>query len=85
MMLDVKLIMSRIEFLEKQSHDRNISLISDSAPMKREVARLKLELAEERDVREKVIMKKNAEILYFKKELDELLSEIQAKAAPKKH
>lgn len=79
-MLDFKLMMSRLEFLEKQSHDRNISLIPDQAPVKREVMRLKQELNEEREIREKVVKKKNAEIMYFKKELDELLQEIQSKA-----
>jgi hypothetical protein len=37
---------------------------------------LKQELAEEKGLREKVVQKKNAEIMHFKKELDEILKEI---------
>ena len=48
----------------------------DHAPCRREIARLTEELNLERSGRQVIIGKKNAEIAYFKTELDALLGEI---------
>ena len=50
----------------------------DADPYKREIARLGQELEAEKALRSTLISKKNAEIAYFKNELDSLLSEIQS-------
>ena len=49
---------------------------NDHEPCRKEIARLNEELKQERASRANIINKKNAEISYFKAELDALLSEI---------
>lgn len=75
---DVSFITRRLEFLEKQSEDRSKQIATGQAPLRKEIAALQQELQEERATRERAISKKNAEVAYFKKELNELLTEIQA-------
>ena len=72
--------MKRLEYLEKQSEDRSKTMLADQNPLKRELERLKVELGEERVRKDRAIAKKNAEVTYFKKELDELLGEIAQKS-----
>jgi hypothetical protein len=43
----------------------------------REIEMLKSKLMQERDIRDQMLQKKNAEVSYFKAELDALLSEMQ--------
>lgn len=73
---EVGIIARRIEYLEEQAEARNKLQQGDHGPCKREIARLNQELAQERSSRAVLIGKKNAEISYFKSELDGLLSEI---------
>ena len=72
----MNIIARRIEFLEEQSDQRNREVQSDHDPYRREIARLNEELEMERASRANIITKKNAEIAYFKTELDGLLTEI---------
>ena len=62
--------------MEEQAEHRNKQIVGDHEPYKREIARLQEELEQERSGRSVLIAKKNAEIAYFKTELDGLLSEI---------
>ena len=55
--------------------------MSEHEPLRREIARLVEELQQEKASRANMINKKNAEIAYFKTELDALLSEIQTSAS----
>ena len=73
---EVGIIARRIEYLEEQAEVRNKTSTADLGPYKREIARLNQELEQERSSRAVLISKKNAEISYFKSELDGLLSEI---------
>ena len=73
---EVGIIARRIEYLEEQADVRNKQSSGDHEPYKREIARLNQELEQERGSRAVLIGKKNAEIAYFKAELDGLLSEI---------
>ena len=50
--------------------------MGDTQPLRRKVEQLQEQLVEERHLRERVIQKKNAEVAYFKKELDSLLQDI---------
>ena len=43
----------------------------------REIEVLKSKLVQEREIRDQIVQKKNAEVSYFKAELDALLSEMQ--------
>jgi len=72
----VGIIARRIEYLEEQAEARNKQVIGDHAACKREIARLTEELEQERSSRAVLIGKKNAEISFFKTELDGLLAEI---------
>ena len=76
LMSEVSVIQRRIEFLEEQADTRNKIASSDHEPYRKEIARLNEELKQERASRANIINKKNAEISYFKAELDALLSEI---------
>ena len=73
---EVGIIARRMEFLEEQADTRNKASHGDHSPYLREIQRLKEELSEERSARSVLIGKKNAEISYFKTELDGLLAEI---------
>ena len=76
LMSEVSVIQRRIEFLEEQADTRNKMTSNDHEPCRKEIARLNEELKQERASRANIINKKNAEISYFKAELDALLSEI---------
>ena len=73
---EVGIIAKRIEYLEEQAENRNKQSQADFEPYKREIARLNEELQHERARFQNLIGKKNAEISYFKSELDGLLSEM---------
>lgn len=77
----MSIISRRIEFLEEQSDQRNKQAMSEHDPCRREISRLNEELQMEKASRANIICKKNAEIAYFKTELDGLLSEIQTSAS----
>ena len=66
----------RLEYMEEQAEASRRQAQGDHAPYKREIARLTEELEQERSSRATLISKKNAEIAYFKSELDGLLSEM---------
>ena len=71
------MLIRRIEFLEEQSDKRSKSAYLESQePYLREIEMLKSKLVQERQIREQEIQKKNAEVGYFKAELDALLSEM---------
>ena len=72
----LELCIQRIEYLEEQAETRNRTQQGDHGPCRREIERLTHELEQERSSRAVLISKKNAEISYFKAELDGLLSEI---------
>ena len=78
---EVGIIARRIEFLEEQAENRSKQILVDHEPYKREIARLTEELEQERSSRAILISKKNAEITYFKTELDALLGEIASTSA----
>ena len=44
---------------------------------------LKFKLSQEREVRDQIVQKKNAEVSYFKAELDALLSELSNQVTKK--
>ncbi len=67
--------------LEQQSEDRTRSLVGGQQPLKRQVEQLKLELAEERAVKQRLMQKFNTEVTYYKKELETLLEKIDRKSA----
>lgn len=74
---EVQMMVRRIEFLEEQSEKRAKSVYLESQePYVREIEMLKSKLVQERQIREQIIQKKNAEVGYFKAELDALLSEM---------
>ena len=73
---EVTFITKRLEHLEDLSEQRDKAIHGDHASCRREIARLQLELQDEKDGRQTLIGKKNAEVAYFKAELDALLSEI---------
>ena len=77
---EVSVMARRIEFLEEQAEQRNKQARGDQEPFRKEIARLHEELKQEKAARANIINKKNAEISYFKSELDALLSEIQTSA-----
>ena len=67
----------RIEFLEEQSDKRSKSqYLENQEPYMREIEMLKSKLMQEREMRDQIVQKKNAEVSYFKAELDALLSEM---------
>ena len=74
---EVQMLVRRIEFLEEQSEKRaKAEYLENQEPYMREIEMLKSKLMQERDMREQIIQKKNAEVSYFKAELDALLSEM---------
>lgn len=73
--------MRRLQMLEQQSEDRTKSLIGDTQPLKRQVEQLKQELAEERAVKQRLMLKFNSEVSYYKKELETLLDHIDRKTS----
>ena len=74
---EVQMLVRRIEFLEEQSEKRaKAQYLENQEPYMREIEMLKSKLMQERDMREQIIQKKNAEVSYFKGELDALLSEM---------
>lgn len=74
---EVQMLVRRIEFLEEQSEKRaKAQYLENQEPYMREIEMLKSKLMQERDMREQIIQKKNAEVSYFKAELDALLSEM---------
>ena len=73
--------MRRLEMLEENSENRTKSLLGDTQPLKRQVDQLKQELAEERAVKQRLVMKFNSEVSYYKKELETLLDHIEHKPA----
>ena len=74
----IQLMVRRVEYLEEASEKRSKSQYLESQePYMREIDMLKSKLAQEREIRDQVVQKKNAEISYFKAELDALLSEMQ--------
>lgn len=74
---EVQMLIRRIEFLEEQSDKRTKSAFLESQePYLREIEMLKSKLVQERQIREQIVQKKNAEVGYFKAELDALLSEM---------
>jgi len=78
---EVGIIARRIEFMEEQAENRNKQITGDHGPCKREITRISEELEQERSSRALLISKKNAEITYFKTELDALLGEIASTSA----
>ena len=71
--------MRRLEMLEEQSENRAKSMLGDTQPLKRQLEQLKQELAEERAVKQRLAMKFNSEVSYYKKELETLLDHIDRK------
>ena len=81
---EVQLLIRRIEYLEEQSEKRTKSLyMENKEPYSREIEMLKSKLAQERDLRETIVKKKNAEVSFFKAELEALLSEMTHKLKKK--
>lgn len=75
---EVQLLVRRIEFLEEQSEKRaKNTFLESQEPYLREIEMLKSKLMQEREMRDQIVNKKNAEVSYFKAELDALLSEMQ--------
>ncbi|CDW77663.1 UNKNOWN [Stylonychia lemnae] len=74
---ELAVVLKRIEFLEQQSEDRDKMTYQEHGPCKREITRLQQDLEEERVDKQRLLSKKNAEVSYFKSELDALLSEMK--------
>ena len=74
-------LMKRLEHLEEMATERDKLLKNEQAPYKREIERLMGELESEKQRRGKLMAKKNAEIAYFKAELDTLLAELASTQA----
>ena len=77
-MQDVNFVMRRLEMLEQQAEERS-TMLGGGDQWKRKVETLTMQLSEKRGMRDKVIQKKNAEVAYFKRELESLLDEIARK------
>jgi hypothetical protein len=74
---EVQMLVRRIEFLEEQSEKRAKSqYLENQEPYQREIEMLRSKLMQEREMRDQIVQKKNAEVSYFKAELDALLSEM---------
>ena len=81
---EVQLLVRRIEFLEEQNSQRNKNdYLENKEPYLREIEMLKSKLVQEREMRNQIVQKKNAEVSYFKAELDSLLSELSQKVNKK--
>ena len=74
----VQLMARKIEHMEEQSEQRSkANFLQHQEPLLREIDMLKSKLAQEREVREQIVEKKNAEVRSFKSQLDALLNEMQ--------
>ena len=63
----VQFMVRKIEYLEEQSQQRTkVNQLQYEEPYLREIEMLKGKLAQEREIREQVIEKKNAEVRSFK-------------------
>lgn len=63
----VQFLVRKIEYLEEQSQQRTkVNQLQYEEPYLREIEMLKGKLAQEREIREQVIEKKNAEVRSFK-------------------
>ena len=80
---EVALIMKRIDYLEQQSEDRNRNSGMEHTQCKREIQRLMDALEGERMDKARLLSKKNAEVSYFKSELDSLLGDMRTTIASK--
>ena len=80
---EISVVMKRIEYLEQQNEDRDRQSFDDHGPCKREIKRLAQEIEEERQDKLRIVSKKNAEVAYFKSELDALLKEMKNTMAKK--
>ena len=81
----VQMMVRRIEFLEEQSEQRAKSnYLQTQEPYIREIEMLKSKLMQEREIREQIVEKKNAEVRSFKSQLDSLLNEMQNQFSKKK-
>jgi hypothetical protein len=78
-------MMRRLEHLEEMATERDKLQRNDQAPYKREIERLMGELESEKQSRGKLMAKKNAEIAYFKAELETLLAELASTQAQQKN
>lgn len=74
----VQLMARKIEYMEEQSEQRaKASYLQNQEPLLREIDMLKSKLSQEREIREQIVEKKNAEVRSFKSQLDALLNEMQ--------
>lgn len=81
---EVQLLVRRIEYLEEQNSQRSKNdYLENKEPYLREIEMLKSKLVQEREMRNQIVQKKNAEVSYFKAELDALLSELSRKVNKK--
>lgn len=81
----VQMMVRKIEFLEEQSEQRaKATYLQNQEPLLREIEMLKSKLAQEREIRDQIVEKKNAEVRSFKSQLDALLSEMQNQFSKKK-
>merc|ERR1719446_270891 len=81
---EVQMMVRRIEFLEEQSEKRSkVDFLENQEPYLREIEMLKSKLAQEREIRDQMLQKKNAEVSYFKTELDALLGELKNQVSKK--
>jgi hypothetical protein len=81
---EVQLLVRRIEHLEEQNDQRTkVTYLENQEPYLREIEMLKGKLTQEKEMRDQIIQKKNAEVSYFKAELDALLSELSHKVSKK--
>ena len=71
----VQLMVRRIEFLEEQSEQRaKTNYMEAQEPYIREIEMLKGKLTQERELRDQLLQKKNAEVSHFKSELTMLMT-----------
>ena len=81
---ELAVLMKRIEFLEQQSEEREKVTSQEHGPCRREFVRLQQDLEAERLDKQRLLVKKNSEVAYFKTELDQLLSEMKNTMVNKK-
>jgi len=75
---ELGLIQRRLELLEASSEEREREMRKESEPYRKEIDRLMNEIEAERVEHARIITKKNAEISYFKQELDLLLNDMKS-------
>lgn len=80
---ELTVMMKRIEFLEQQSEERSKSQFKDHNVCNRRMQQMQEEIEIERQEKVRMVAKKNAEVAYFKKELENLLGELQISAMKK--